>query len=77
VPEPFLDAVRALGDGVREALVVSQITALGVSANGEPTVAVVPAAGEKCERCWKYLPLGTDTEHPTLCASCAEIVRSL
>jgi isoleucyl-tRNA synthetase len=77
VPAPLLDAVRALGDGLREALVVSQINALGVSAGGEATVAVVPAAGEKCERCWKYLPLGTDAEHPTLCASCAGIVRSL
>jgi isoleucyl-tRNA synthetase len=77
VPAPLLDAVRALGDGLREALVVSQVTALGVSADGEAAVTVVPAAGEKCERCWKYLPLGTDVEHPTLCASCAGIVRSL
>jgi isoleucyl-tRNA synthetase len=77
VPAPFLDAVRALGDGLREALVVSQINALGISGNVEPMVAVVPAAGEKCERCWKYLPIGTDIEHPTLCAPCADIVRSL
>jgi isoleucyl-tRNA synthetase len=40
-------------------------------------VKVASAAGDKCERCWKYLPLGTDREHPTLCAPCAAIVRSL
>jgi len=72
-----LRAQVASAEGLREALVVSQVTALGVSGNGEAMVAVVPAAGEKCERCWKYLPLGTDVEHPTLCAPCAGIVRSL
>ncbi|MFT8710202.1 MAG: isoleucine--tRNA ligase [Sporolactobacillus sp.] len=39
-------------------------------------VAVKEAEGTKCERCWAILPsVGTDTEHPTLCAHCAETVR--
>jgi isoleucyl-tRNA synthetase len=77
VPAAFLERVNALGDGLREALVVSQVKAVGISGNANPMVSTVPAAGEKCERCWKYLPLGTDPDHPTLCAPCAEIVSTL
>ncbi|TGB00216.1 isoleucine--tRNA ligase [Sporolactobacillus shoreae] len=40
------------------------------------SVAVRPAEGEKCERCWSVLPsVGQDHDHPTLCASCSETVR--
>ena len=42
----------------------------------EPEVVLSPADGEKCARCWKYLPLHSDPLHPTLCAPCAEIVRT-
>jgi isoleucyl-tRNA synthetase len=77
VPAARLEAFRALGDGLREALVVSSLRGLTASADGAANVRVMPAAGEKCERCWKYLPLGTDAEHPTLCAPCAAIVRDL
>ena len=47
------------------------------SPNARARVDLFPAAGEKCQRCWKYLPLGSDPEHPTLCAPCAQIVRNL
>ncbi len=77
VQQPFYDRFIALGDGLREALVVSALRGVGASANGTASVVVVPAQGEKCQRCWKYLPLGTDPTHPTLCASCAGIVREL
>jgi isoleucyl-tRNA synthetase len=43
-----------------------------------PGVGVVPvlATGEKCERCWKVLPdVGSDPDHPTVCARCADAVR--
>jgi len=75
VPAAQLPAFRALGDGLREALVVSSLRSLDASADGSSAVKVMTAAGEKCERCWKYLPLGTDADHPTLCAPCATIVR--
>jgi isoleucyl-tRNA synthetase len=58
--------LRALGDGLREALIVSA---------AQVAVVLAPAEGEKCARCWKYLPLRTDPLHPTLCAPCAAIVR--
>ena len=41
-------------------------------------VAVRPATGSKCERCWILSPtVGEDAEHPTLCSRCAGVVRSL
>ena len=41
-------------------------------------IAVGPAPGVKCERCWTFATsVGADTEHPTLCARCAGVVRQL
>ncbi|HTJ28737.1 MAG TPA: isoleucine--tRNA ligase [Candidatus Limnocylindria bacterium] len=77
VHEPFYDRFVALGDSLREALVVSALRGVQPSANGAASVVVVPAAGEKCQRCWKYLPLGSDPDHPTLCTSCTAIVHEL
>jgi isoleucyl-tRNA synthetase len=35
-------------------------------------IEVTRAAGEKCERCWKYTAdVGSDPKYPTLCARCA------
>ena len=42
------------------------------------TVAVAPAAGQKCERCWRVLEtVGEHAEHPTLCPRCAKVVEAL
>lgn len=39
---------------------------------------VLPAEGEKCERCWIVTPeVGTVEEHPTLCCRCGEAVAKL
>ena len=41
-------------------------------------IAVGSAPGVKCERCWTFATsVGADTEHPTLCARCAGVVRQL
>ncbi|MGZ3521945.1 MAG: isoleucine--tRNA ligase [Vulcanimicrobiaceae bacterium] len=74
------DTLAALGDNLREALVVSQLQLVNVESDDEEpsiTLTLDRADGEKCQRCWKYLPLGSDPLHPTLCAPCAEIVREL
>jgi isoleucyl-tRNA synthetase len=43
---------------------------------GGPIV-VTKAAGEKCERCWKYdTGVGTDQAHPTVCPRCAAVLQS-
>ena len=34
------------------------------------------AEGEKCARCWKYSgDIGSDAEHPCLCARCASVLK--
>jgi isoleucyl-tRNA synthetase len=41
-------------------------------------VAVGPAPGSKCERCWMLSPsVGEDTEHPTLCRRCVNVVQTI
>ena len=35
-------------------------------------IIVGKAIGEKCERCWKYRPLGVDSENPAICKECLE-----
>ena len=41
-------------------------------------IGIYPAAGEKCERCWKYHEaVGVDAAHPGVCPRCAEVLRSL
>ncbi|NBS84947.1 MAG: hypothetical protein EBS59_09710, partial [Verrucomicrobia bacterium] len=40
-------------------------------------VAVFPADGAKCDRCWKHSEsVGQKKEHPTLCGRCAEVVST-
>jgi isoleucyl-tRNA synthetase len=63
-----------LRDGLREALVVSQLEVRG---GDETRVSVLPAEGKKCARCWKYRELGADAAHPAICAECASVVRDL
>ena len=76
IPADRYSRFAALGDNLREALIVSEVT-LEESGDGEATVSLEPAGGEKCVRCWKFLPLGVDPEHPTICGSCAAIVRQI
>ncbi len=74
VPPALYKRLHALGDNLREALVVSQLSLR----SGEPEqFELLPADGAKCARCWKYRELGTDPEHPAICADCARVVRAL
>ena len=69
--------LRALGDSLREALVVSHLTLVEDDdlEDDEPHLTLSAAEGEKCARCRKTLPLSGDPVHPTICAPCAAIVR--
>ena len=41
-------------------------------------VVVEPSKDAKCQRCWKQLPsVGSDADHPALCARCAAVVKRL
>ena len=56
-------------------LIVSQVE---VAKDGSGLVEVVPAEGEKCERCWKHHPLvGAHRTHPTLCPRCAAVIEKM
>jgi isoleucyl-tRNA synthetase len=73
-------ALAALGDNLREALMVTALTLetdAAMPAGAEPRIVLSPAPGGKCSRCWKTRPLGEDPAHPLLCTPCAEIVRTL
>ena len=75
VPADRYEPLHAIGDGLREALGVS--TLLGLESGSALGVETEAAHGEKCARCWKFLPLGSDADYPDACAPCAAIVRSL
>ena len=75
----FLNDVAAL---LPEVLIVSKVC---VSADGKGdfvgeteglSIAVAHADGEKCCRCWSYADsVGSDADHPELCARCASILK--
>jgi isoleucyl-tRNA synthetase len=55
--------------------IVSQVE-LERAASETVGVAVERAAGQKCERCWKYTTdVGSVAKYPTICAPCADAVE--
>ena len=55
-------------------LIVSQVR---VEVGEALSVAVRPAAGAKCLRCWKVLPtVGSDAAYADLCPRCAAVVKN-
>ena len=45
-------------------------------ADGALSIVVTPSTLEKCERCWIHRDtVGKDSDHPTLCARCADVVK--
>ena len=56
------------------AFIVSEIEI--VDNGAELEITVEKADGEKCERCWSISKtVGQNSEHPTLCARCCEILK--
>ena len=77
----LLDFLKANQDVLSTIFIVSQVELQGegtgpVSGEVEGlTVEILPAEGEKCERCWTYSPTVGESEHKALCARCASIVE--
>ena len=69
-PAQIADYLKALGDELRFALLVSKAEVV----EGEELGAeVVVSGGEKCERCWHYTDdIGSVAGHETICARCAD-----
>ena len=58
--------------------IVSQVALEPGEAGAAVGVKVERAAGEKCERCWKYTTdVGSDPKFPTVCAACAGAVDEM
>ena len=69
---PLLEEYR---DDLPGLFIVSQVS-LRNGAQSGLEVRVERAAGEKCERCWKYLPdVGAVAGFPTICRFCAGAVE--
>jgi isoleucyl-tRNA synthetase len=74
-PRQVIEALSARGfDSLAEMLIVSAVTA---EEGAELAIAVLPADGEKCPRCWNFRTLGTDEKHPGVCARCAGVLKVL
>jgi len=77
VTVPAEDAFLAEMDEqeLADLFIVSQIN---VTVGSELSVAVEPAKGEKCDRCWKFhIKVGANADHPTLCPRCAGVVAKM
>jgi len=71
---PLLDQYR---NELPAVFIVSQVD-LDQSTEPGLSVRIERAEGDKCERCWKYMPeVGTSAEFPTLCAACQDAVREI
>jgi isoleucyl-tRNA synthetase len=76
---PHAETLRCHQDALREILNVSQL-ALGIEAANEASVPAIQvvverAAGQKCERCWRFeTEVGAHPDHPTLCPRCLEAI---
>jgi len=76
VTVPAEDAFLAEMDktALAELFIVSQASA---AVGDALSVAVSEAQGGKCLRCWTQSPaVGTDEEHPALCARCAAVLKA-
>ncbi len=78
------EKLRAYAEELKKVFIVSGVE-VTENANGDfasdyfadkLTYTIAKADGDKCERCWSYSEtVGTISEHPTLCARCAEEVN--
>ncbi|MBE6883529.1 MAG: isoleucine--tRNA ligase [Ruminococcaceae bacterium] len=67
------DFIKSVENELLAAFIVSDVEL--VKGEGETVIDVKVAEGEKCNRCWMHsTTVGTDPNHPTLCARCAKIV---
>lgn len=83
-PEEYQQLLTDYSDSLPTYFIVSQVEltkdlSAAVEAENIPglKLQVLPADGEKCERCWNYATsVGENSEHPTLCARCADVLAA-
>jgi isoleucyl-tRNA synthetase len=75
--DPTLTHAESEKEALRELLNVSQLEVSRESGKAFE-VAVTKAEGQKCERCWHWeTDVGSNPEHPTICARCVRAVEAL
>jgi len=58
--------------------IVSQVALDSVAPDSKAGILVERAAGQKCERCWKYSEaVGSDADFPTVCEHCAPVLTEM
>ncbi|MDX9746334.1 MAG: isoleucine--tRNA ligase [Syntrophales bacterium] len=87
LPPKLLEALHGCEGDMRALLIVSQLQFVDREQLTDPTVSeaidglmisVSKAKGQKCDRCWIYSPtVGMNSEHPAICARCAETVSEI
>lgn len=76
----FLNGVE---DSLAEIFIVSEVEVAQGKGDFEGnvedlSVSISKAEGEKCERCWTFSKtVGECSEHPTLCAKCAAVIKEM
>jgi isoleucyl-tRNA synthetase len=53
------------------------VASVETRAGDEVAVSITAATGEKCPRCWNLRELGTNADHPEVCARCASVLAGL
>ena len=60
-------------EAVAEMFIVSEVS---IVEGEDVSVAVAPATGDKCPRCWNYRETGVDPSFPELCGRCAAVLAA-
>ncbi len=71
------DALSALDDTLREALIVSEVRLHRDPAAREPRMTIGRADGAKCSRCWKFRDLREGDARGAICDDCERAVSAL
>ncbi len=65
----FIVSQVELTDSLTEGIASEQLAGLKLQ--------VLPAEGEKCERCWNFVTsVGANSEHPSICSRCADALAA-
>ncbi len=70
--------LESIKDDLSKIFIVSNVVLnKPVEAREGLEIKILPAKGQKCERCWIYSEtIGNDIEHPTLCSRCAGVMKN-
>jgi isoleucyl-tRNA synthetase len=80
-PNPVFEQYKSILPelfGVAQVEISNAIVTEGEVAKGAFYVQAKPAAGSKCERCWRFTEdVGNEANYPTVCLRCAEALEAI